>query len=275
MHDFKIFCLSIYNDIYDEIKNLNYIPVGLGENSFSNDWLRDNTGDNISIKNKFYGEYTFHYWFWKNYINKIPENCWIGFCAYRRFWLNENLKEFNKSNKPTQNFLQQIPSNWNEYDVILGNDQNLSNISWMKVLKYGKISLIRNPEAIYKKRKRNIRFHFDMHHGNGILDTAINLLDENNRNDFKEFTVEKNSYNQGNMFVTKSKELIIEFYKDIFSWLEKCEKKFGFNLSGYGKIRLYAFLAERFLPFWFNKNSKVLKWPVIYYDLRNNLNEKK
>ena len=34
------------------IKEINYIPVGLGSDEFSKDWIRDNTGDNISEKNK-------------------------------------------------------------------------------------------------------------------------------------------------------------------------------------------------------------------------------
>ena len=46
------------------------------------------------------------------------------------------------------------------------------------------------------------------------------------------------------------------------------EKIFGFDLNGYGKIRIYGFLAERFLPFWFNKYSKCLEWPIIFNDLR-------
>ena len=99
MQNFKIFCLSIYNNIYDEIKKLNYVPVGLGESNFSVDWLRDNTKKNISKKNKFYGEYTFHYWFWKNYIDKV-EDGWIGFCQYRKFWSTEeiNRKTLNINN---------------------------------------------------------------------------------------------------------------------------------------------------------------------------------
>ena len=32
------------------IKDLNYIPVGLKNNDFSSEWLRDNTGQNISKK---------------------------------------------------------------------------------------------------------------------------------------------------------------------------------------------------------------------------------
>jgi hypothetical protein len=37
------------------------------------------------------------------------------------------------------------------------------------------------------------------------------------------------------------------------NWLDECEKIFGFNLDGYGKVRIYGFLAERFLPYWFKK----------------------
>ena len=61
----------------------------LGNKNFTKDWLRDDTGNNISYKNKNYGEYTFHYWLWKNYINKLDDE-WIGFCQYRKFWTNEN-----------------------------------------------------------------------------------------------------------------------------------------------------------------------------------------
>ena len=82
----KIYCIDINNDNYQKIKKLNYIPVGLGKDKFNKDWVRDNNGDNISSKNPFYGEYTFHYWFWKNKLIEIKDNEWIGFCAYRRFW---------------------------------------------------------------------------------------------------------------------------------------------------------------------------------------------
>jgi hypothetical protein len=54
-----MFCVTIYNDHYDKIKNLGYIPVGLGENVNSNTFITDKTGTNIKEKNSFYGEYTF------------------------------------------------------------------------------------------------------------------------------------------------------------------------------------------------------------------------
>ena len=62
-----------------------------------------------------------------------------------------------------------------------------------------------------------------------------------------------------------------DFYSTLFSWLEKCEKAFGFDHEGYRKTRIYAFLSERFLPYWFKKNSNFLEWPIISYDLRDDL----
>lgn len=112
-----------------------------------------------------------------------------------------------------------------------------------------------------------------MFHGNGVLDKAINLLNEKDKNDFKQFVFNETSYNQGNMFICKSKNIIKNYYNTLFEWLEKCEKVFGFDLKGYGNIRIYAFLAERFLPYWFNKYSNVKEWPIVFYDLRK-LNEK-
>ena len=86
MKSLMMYCLSLNNEDFEKIKTLGYEPVGLGDKYFSDNWIRDNEGENISYKNKYYGEYTFHYWFWKNKIKEIDDKTWIGFCAYRRFW---------------------------------------------------------------------------------------------------------------------------------------------------------------------------------------------
>ena len=59
-----------------------------------------------------------------------------------------------------------------------------------------------------------------------------------------------------------------------FSWLSNCEEVFGFNLNSYGQVRLYAFLAERYLPYWFSKYTNKLDWPILFYDLRGQIDEK-
>ena len=38
--------MALNNENLNTIKSLNYIPVGLKNENFSNDWLRDNTKDN-------------------------------------------------------------------------------------------------------------------------------------------------------------------------------------------------------------------------------------
>jgi len=97
MTKLNLYCLSLYNEDYKKIKKIGYHPVGLGKSKFGSGWIRDNTGKNISNKNEYYGEYTFHYWFWKNKLKTINKKEWYGFCAYRRFWTSsEEILEINK-----------------------------------------------------------------------------------------------------------------------------------------------------------------------------------
>ena len=49
--------------------------------------------------------------------------------------------------------------------------------------------------------------------------------------------------------------------------VEYIELVFGFDLHGYSKTRIYAFLAERYLSYWFTKNTKSLSWPVFKHNI--------
>ena len=137
------------------------------------------------------------------------------------------------------------------------------------MLKRGLWSLVRNPYAIFKS-KRNIRFQFDMWHGNGNLDKAIDLMDDNDREDFRKYTLENVSFSRGQMFVCRSKKIMDNYFTSVFPWLERCEKIFGFNQElGRYEARIYGYLAERYMSYWFNKYTKPLLWPVIYFDIVN------
>lgn len=268
MYKAKMYCLCLKDNHLSKVKKLNYSPVGLGPENFSEEWIRDKNGLNISNKNNYYGEYTFHYWLWKNKLKEIEDNTWIGFCTYRRFWRNKNLK----SEKFQDQILKEIPKEWHKYDVILADKIDLTNVKWIKVLKYGKKAFLNNPKSIFKKY-RNIKFQFDLNHGVGNIDRAIKHLGNEDRADFRKFILENTSFNQCNLFICKSKKILEKYYKTVFMWLEKCEKEFGFSNDTYGKIRIYGFLAERFMPYWFRKNSNYLEWPIIFNDLDNvNLN---
>ena len=53
MQNLKMYCICIHNEILPKVKKLNYIPVGLGDDEFNQEWIRDNSGDHISEKNKY------------------------------------------------------------------------------------------------------------------------------------------------------------------------------------------------------------------------------
>ena len=148
MKNLSMFCLSLYPEHLNNLKKINYIPVGLGKNNFNNEWLRDNTKENISNKNKYYGEYTFHYWFWKNMVDDISDKQWIGFCAYRRYWANHNNMKSNELNKivNNQNFqehvLQDVKNDWSNYETILGERIPFGKIKLSKIIKNGGIKSI-------------------------------------------------------------------------------------------------------------------------------------
>ena len=58
------------------------------------------------------------------------------------------------------------------------------------------------------------------------------------------------------MFIAKP-DIIDDWFKSLFVWLEKCEEEFKQeDLIGYDTGRLYAYLAERYLSYWFNHNLK-------------------
>ena len=275
MPDSKIFCMCLHDHHLQNLKKLNYIPVGLGKNTFSNDWLKDNTGVNISYKNSHYGEYSFYYWLWKNNLSKINNNTWIGFSGYRYHWAQSNMVPSDQLNTiiNKENFrdyiLKKVPDEWNDSEVILGEKIRINNWKFSKILKHAKKKFFLNPSN-FLKSNQNIRLHFDIFHGDGLLDKAIDVLDETDRKDFKNFVKNEYSFNRENLFFCKSKTIIEKYFKSVFDWLEECEKIFGFDLNGYAKTRIYAFLAERYLSFWFNKYTNPKTWPIFFFDTNIN-----
>ncbi len=269
MTNISFFCLTLNPNHEAGILKLNYIPVGLGEKQFSKNFFVDKTGINISQKNQYYGEYTFHYWLWKNYLDKIKTD-WVGFCQYRKFFLSKEVYvdtkklTFENLNLYT---LKNISKEHSDFDCILGELFPVNNFKFIKFAKKNLKKLLLNPSFIFNASKRNLKFHFDIFHGDGNLDKAIDLLEAKDRKGFREYVNSETALHPHNMFVCK-KKFLNEYYKVIFPWLNRCEKVFGFEkLKGYGMTRIYGFLAERFLSYWFSTNCNVKKLPILFKDL--------
>ena len=107
-----------------------------------------------------------------------------------------------------------------------------------------------------------------MMHGHGNLDKAIELMDEKEKNGFRNFVNKEVSFNPQNMFICKNKEILFSYYSSVFPWLERCEKVFGFEKKNiFGLKRIYGFLAERYMSYWFKKYTKHATLPIQFKDI--------
>lgn len=261
----KIFCVT--NKPVPNIEGTSLILAGVGKQNFSKQYIDSSIKNNIFDKEKYYSELTFHYWYWKNLLQDERSD-WVGFCQRRRFWIKRKSKIIDINSK---NFVDHILTephlSWDQHNSIICNPINISGAKKIKLIKRGWKNLIKNPSIFFNKDKHSIKLHFDMHHGYGNLDKAINVMNDNDREDFREYVNTNIGFSANNMFIAK-KDIAEKWFNDVFSWLFACEKVLGFeNLKGY-ETRIYAYLAERYLSFWFNKYSQSLKWPWVFVDLK-------
>ncbi len=261
MAKIEIYCVT--NVKLKHLEQLNLNLAAVGNKKFSERYISSLQGKNIQTKEKNYSELTFHYWFWKNQLNSCNDNDWIGFCQKRRFWLSS--KDVNLNENISNILLKKIPNEWEKYESVLCEPVQLGT-KLTKLLKRGWRNVLEKPSLLFNHHFISIKLQFDLHHGYGVLDKAINEMNDKDKFDFLEFVEKKTTYNPHIMFISK-KKILSKFFKDQFEWLFKCEKVFGLeNLRDYDQTRLYAFLAERYVPFWFKKYSKTIEWPWIFSD---------
>ena len=267
-NDLKIYCVT--DKSLGKLENSNLFLAGVGKNIFSEKYIMSNKENNINSKERNYSELTFHYWYWKNLL-KYEKTKWIGFCQKRRFWIKKDLEK-NKISRNNLNdyLLTEIPKEYEHYESFLCEPIFVNNVKKIKMLKRGFRSLIKKPSILFNKNLQSLKFHFDMHHGFGNLDKAIDCLNDKDKNDFREYMSSNVSFNPHIMFITKV-SVANKWFEDLFLWLSECEKIFGFkNLKGYETTRLYAYLAERYLSFWFKKYTKYKDWPWVLCDMSDN-----
>ncbi len=263
MKNLNIFCVT--NVPYDYLNNLDLKLAGVGKNKFPKNYYTCSKGKNIQRKEINYSELTFHYWFWKNKLNKFNNKEWIGFCQKRRFWLKKKSK-IKTIKDLEKNILKNAPKKWRNYNSVICKTISVSKPKTMKIIKRGWKNLIKDPDILYNKKKHSIKLHFDMHHGHGVLDKAIKFIEKKDREEFSKFVENNDKFNPHIMFISK-KKILSKWFRDLFKWLFKCEKIFGLkNLKGYDQKRLYAYLAERYLSFWFKKHTKYIEWDWAFFE---------
>ena len=202
MNSLNIFCVT--DKPHKHLEALNVNLVGVGKRQFNYKYTTCLNGKNIQNKEKHYSELTFHYWFWKNKLKNYKNNDWIGFCQKRRFWTKNSSKV--KSLKDLKKKIITKPKRkWNKYESIICKPIRVDNPKRMKLIKRGWRNILMDPSIVNQKKKQNIRLHFDMHHGFGVLDKAIDKMNIKDRERFREFVNTETKFNPHIMVISKKK----------------------------------------------------------------------
>jgi len=220
-----------------------YMPVHVGRNLAENwqeselaGYIGDNTGDNISSKNKNYCELTALYWAWKN-LNAE----YIGLTHYRRHFRGSKGSDkwqSTLSNQKAEKLLK-------EYDVILPKQRNY---------------FIESTYAQY----------IHAHHRQD-LDKTLEII----KRDYPDYVhawdkvMKSTKGHRFNMFIMKTD--VFNIYMEwMFDILFKLEQVLDIShYSDYDK-RVFGFVSERLLDVWITANNiNYTELPVINMEKQN------
>ena len=212
-----------------------YLPLQVGsEGSIDLGYLKDNSGNQISEKNKSYCELTGMYWIWKNVECDI-----VGVCHYRRY--------FTKRESVFEGALQKVLLNTayieeclQTYDVIV-------------------------PDSGMTMEK-NVRAHYEKQHNRQDLNICEQVLKEKYPMDYPafEWSLDRNLMSLGNMMIAP-KNLFDEYCNWLFDILFEVERRINVeSYDGYQR-RVFGFLAERLFRVWLlNHPLKIKEENVIF-----------
>ncbi len=230
MKDIKIIVAThkSYQMPEDEV----YFPIHVGADSNKNEtpYTKDNTGDNISIKNPNFCELTGLYWVWKNL-----KNDYIGLVHYRRH-LTMSKKKYKTEEEKFKNVLK-----GKEIDELL----NTTDIILPKKRKY-------YIENLYDHYKHTMYIE--------PLDITRDIIKEKYPDYLDEFDKlhKRTSAHMFNMFVMK-KEILDKYCAWLFDILFELEKRVDNSKYDAFHGRFYGRVSELLFDVWLNKNNLTYK----------------
>ena len=215
-----------------------YTPIRVGAALNKDDFgfVRDDTGENISAKNKNFCELTATYWILKNDKSDI-----VGLTHYRRYFFKNH-----KTNK--------LSNVLDEEDI-------------RKILKEKDI-IVPNSTFIIK---HNVEKSWEKTHVKKDYDECRKIISEK----YPEYLEAFDKFSKSrflyicNMFIAR-KEIFDSYYNWLFDILFELEKRV--NLEEYDDYnkRLFGFMSERLFNVWLIKHQelKIQKMPVFNIDRR-------
>ena len=82
------------------------------------------------------------------------EEQWIGFCQKRRFFINYDKTNLVNRNNINDYLFDLLPTDFNQYDVILCKPLSVSGVKRSKIFKRGFKSFLKNPSILFDKKNK-------------------------------------------------------------------------------------------------------------------------
>jgi hypothetical protein len=236
MADSKVFVITHKECEIPKIEGQYILLVGAENKSGEIKYdFRDNTGENISYKNKNYCELTGVYWIWKNVDADI-----VGLCHYRRFFTNA------RWSKNPKYYLNNHDINvlFEKYDVIM-------------------------PERLYYLANiKDIVKHAPNLADLEEIRRAICALYSGYLEDYEKFLSQRSAF-LFNMCIMR-KEIFDRYCQWIFDILFFIEEHHDMSREDSYRQRLFGFLSERLIYVWVYHNipaDKIKEMPVVRTDI--------
>ena len=200
--------------------------------------LRDDEGENISIKNRVWAELTAHYWIWKHYLPFHPKLKYVGFCHYRRFF------DFAR---PASKYLPHL--GFNRFSK--GFSERYSEKRILSAV--GDADIIVPAPSRYS---RMLKTNLDHYRYGGHSEKDLRALIEIIKRDHPDYVEDVEAFLSSRiehiwLQVLMRRDWMMEFLTWQFDILMKLEKVSNWPEDApFALVRSPAFLAERFLDVW-------------------------
>ncbi len=237
----KIFVTHTPNKVSEKIDLpiFEHVLAGADFHKGKTDLVKDNTGDNISAKNKSYCELTTQYWAWKN-----TDYDYYGFCHYRRYFAfcEKKLEE----------------SEWGTIEYPYITEKVVKELCINEKDIYARVSdydfLIAEGIDVKKLKAKNIREHYDNAPELNVEDFDIMMRVIKQK--YPDIYPSAVKYAEGkisypcNMFIMR-KQIFQKYSEFLFDVLAECEKEIDTTLYCVQSYRTIGHLAERLLGIYY------------------------
>ena len=222
-----------------------YFPIHVGAEGKTDDngqpldlgYVKDNTGDNISNKNKNYCELTGLYWAWKNL-----DADYIGLVHYRRHFTIKRIRK-NKYSMP------------------------ITKAELEPILKMTDVILPRKRQYFIET---NYNQYVHAHHAID-LETTREIISEKYSHylDAYDKSMKKTSGHRFNMFIMK-RDKFEQYCTWLFDILFELENRLDISDYNAYDARVFGFVSERLLDVWVHTNNIEYKEiPYVFMEKQN------